>query len=158
MNQLTRRQFIRGLLAAAGTAAVLGPRALVEKVHGASDLTPQERDIAAEVMGLRKPQWSGFDLTFGNPPFHPNCRHMTFPILDERHGFGQLTVPVYQGPSGHLVPPDIRDKVLFALGHPSRVTITQHVIARQVVARWVWKGTSEHGAFWDSGITRAVLD
>jgi hypothetical protein len=56
----TRRQFLKGLIAtvAAGT---LAPLSLVESIHGASDLTPQERDIAAGLMGLRQKQWSGFD-------------------------------------------------------------------------------------------------
>lgn len=61
--KLNRRDFIKGLLVAAATAVVT-PQALVEAVHGASDLTPRERDIAAEVMGLRTKQWTGWSEAY----------------------------------------------------------------------------------------------
>jgi hypothetical protein len=57
----TRRRFLKGLIAtvAAGT---LAPLSLVESVHGASDLTPQERDVAAGLMGIRQRLWNGHVL------------------------------------------------------------------------------------------------
>jgi hypothetical protein len=44
----------------ASAAAPFIPQVLVEPFHGASDLTPRERDIAADVMGLRQKQWPGW--------------------------------------------------------------------------------------------------
>lgn len=58
--KLNRRQFLKGLIAAAA-AGTIAPLSLVESVHGASDLTARERDIAAKVMGLRQEQWCEFD-------------------------------------------------------------------------------------------------
>lgn len=68
--QTTRRQFIKTLLATAA-AGIIAPQVLVESVHGASDLTPGERDVAAEAMGLRGKQWPGADL------WHPKTMRRT---------------------------------------------------------------------------------
>ena len=57
--QTTRRQFIRGLLATAATVAI-APQVIVEPFHGASDLTPAERDVVADLLGLRQKQWTGW--------------------------------------------------------------------------------------------------
>ena len=82
--KLNRRQFLTSL-----GAALLAPKAaLAELSHGASDLTPQERDVVAEVMGLRQKQWLGWsqeladdaaldllwDTLIANPPYYPNVR------------------------------------------------------------------------------------
>jgi len=76
---LSRRNFLRGLLATAATAAI-APQVLVERVHGASDLTPQERDIAADVMGLRQRQWKGWDGA---------SKYIIYPVLDGRDPLGR---------------------------------------------------------------------
>ena len=53
MTQLSRRSFLKSLFTTAGAAAILGPQVL-DPTHGASALTPQERDIVADVLGLRR--------------------------------------------------------------------------------------------------------
>ncbi|HUT16535.1 MAG TPA: twin-arginine translocation signal domain-containing protein, partial [Anaerolineae bacterium] len=60
--KLGRRDFLK-LLGLGAAGAVLAPSAALEELtHGASDLTPRERDAVAEVMGLRREQWAGHDL------------------------------------------------------------------------------------------------
>jgi len=84
----TRRQFLKALLSTAGTA-IVAPQVLVETAHGASDLTPQERDIAAQVMGLRKRQWTGY--TFDRD----DTLHYTFQA--DGPGWRRVTVPIFKG-------------------------------------------------------------
>lgn len=55
-KRLSRRTFLKGLFATAGAVLVLGPQAL-DPMHGASDLTPRERDVVADVLGLRGRLW-----------------------------------------------------------------------------------------------------
>ena len=57
----TRREFLK--LFGLGTLGVIAQpsAALAELTHGASDLTPRERDAVADAMGLRQEQWAGWD-------------------------------------------------------------------------------------------------
>ena len=58
--KFSRRAFLE-LLGGGVLGAVIAPQAaLAELTHGASDLTPQERDVVADVMGLRREQWAGW--------------------------------------------------------------------------------------------------
>jgi len=54
---LTRRDFLKGILATAGAVALKGPLALIEPIHGAHELTAQERDVVADVLGIRRQVW-----------------------------------------------------------------------------------------------------
>ena len=116
--KLNRRNFLKGLLATAGAVALGGPQALVESVHGASDLTPQERDIAAEVMGLRQKQWTGWDLAFGNPKWttlaqafgwHGHYVENSFDLRDTLEA-----AFTEKGPSLVVIPIDYRENALLA--------------------------------------------
>lgn len=147
--KITRRHFLKGLIVTAATG-VLVPSTLVESVHGASDLTPQERDVVARVLGLRQKQWSGASLPARRPAW------MTIPITDERWGFGEVTLPVSDSAGGYLVPRDVRDHVLMALGHPSRVSATEHENARRVIDSWFWKGDSMQGEIWTADPPKVV--
>lgn len=147
--KLTRLQLLKGLLATVATG-ILVPSALVESVRGASDLTAQERDIAAEVIGLRRKQWPGVTL----PPV--TAAWMTIPVTDERRGFGELTLPVSNGSGGYLVPPDVRDRVLMALGHPSRVSAAERENAKQVIDSWFWRGDNVQGEIWTTDMSQIV--
>jgi len=147
--KLTRRQFLKSLLATAATA-VLMPESLIEPVHGASDLTPQERDVMADVLGLRQEQWSGADLQ------SIRQRFMTIPVFDGDE-FKQVTLPVKNDPGGYLVPAEYRDELMLAAVGGFRVPIERTVKARKVVLSWYWKGTSENGEIWSAEIPEIAL-
>ena len=57
----TRRDFLKLAVGAAVGVLLKPSAALAELTHGASDLTPRERDAVADAMGLRREQWSGWD-------------------------------------------------------------------------------------------------
>jgi hypothetical protein len=83
----TRRDFLK-LLGLGTLGTLLSPNAaLAELTHGASDLSPRERDVVADVMGLRREQWVGWDLTptWGGD----NAR---FPYSFEDDALGDVTV------------------------------------------------------------------
>ena len=72
--KLGRRDFLK-LLGLGAAGAVLAPSAALEELtHGASDLTPRERDAVAEVMGLRREQWAGWDT--------PGCGRLSVWTVD----------------------------------------------------------------------------
>jgi len=132
MMKLTRRQFLKGLLATTATAAI-APEVLIEPLHGAHDLTPKERDVVADVLGLRQKQWPGVDL--------PSTRWLRIPVMQANGFFSQLTLKVKSGPSvgGYLVPLETQKRILYALACPERVTRTEHERAYAATASWFWK-------------------